>query len=582
MSLYNRAHIDFILNEVLQVQNLYEHRYYSDHDDSTQPMILDMAEALSKKYLTPHFKDTDKQPTNFHKGYWMTHPSIKEFILAYTKSGLAAGELTYDFNGLQVPKTILAAADYILLTAHNSMLMYTDLIKGCVHLIASYGTDHQRLLIIPKMLKGLWLGTMCLTEPEAGSALAGIRTKAVKKENGEYLIYGDKIFISAGDHDLSENIIHLVLARIEGAPEGSKGISLFIVPKNKLEDSSVSNDVKTIGQFHKMGQKSTPAVHLSFGEQGNCQGYLLGEENKGLSQMFQMMNTSRLAVGMTGTAISSAAYHHSLTYAKERKQGKSLLTSLEVSIFKHPNIRRMLLTQKVIHYGALALNLQCSYYQDQIKSHEGEQKANSLLELLTPVAKTYGAEEGYRSVQLGLQILGGYGYTSDFPLEQLSRDARILSIYEGTTGIQSMTLLGRQLFQSELDTLYLFESEVKITLEKAHKIDVLLDFARKYGNTLDELLQITQKLFSHFKEGRTEDSLSNSTPYMEYFGLMAIGWQWLKMGIASNQTNHSNSTEMNHLLKFFFTYEFVKTKSLADVLRAKENLISENIDSEIF
>jgi len=576
MQLYSRKNIDFILHEVLEVEKLCKDDYFKNHSKETFDLVLDMADEISQKTSLPVFVGSDRNQPQLVEGQAKVHSSLHTFVKTYADVGMIASTFDVEFEGQQLPKTVYAASEYIGMSAHNSFMMFTDLANGCANLIATFGNQEQKNLYVTKLLSAEWLSSMCLTEPQAGSSLSDIATKATPQNDGTYKISGQKVFISAGDHDITPNIIHLVLGRIEGAPAGVKGISLFIVPKNRVEDLSQSNDVTSIGIYHKMGQKATPAMHLSFGENDNCIGYLLGEPHQGLNQMFKMMNGARLGVGMTGIACASAAYHHSLKYAQERIQGKRLDSSrksVPAKIIEHPDVRRMLFKQKVIVEGGLAFMLQCYFYIDQTRVNP-EKKAyyDTLLELLTPVAKTFGAEMGIASVNQGLQVLGGYGYTDDFPLEQLARDVRICSIYEGTTGIQSLALLGREVFRNDKIALNYWLSEVEITLEKARKLPELNPSVTCFEQKLSIFAEVNEHLDKISKEENSEIFLKDATAYMELFGLLNVAWAWLKMAEkAQFQINNGDSENHFYLskiktMKFFFKYELNKVDQLAEIL----------------
>jgi alkylation response protein AidB-like acyl-CoA dehydrogenase len=590
MQLYSRRNIDFILHEVLEVEKLCKDDYFKNHSKETFDLVLDMADEISQKTSLPAFVDSDRNQPQLIDGQVKVHPGLHTFVKAYADAGMIASTFNEKFDGQQLPKTIYAASEYIGMCAHNSFMMFTDLANGCSNLIATFGNQEQKDLYVPKLLSAEWLSSMCLTEPQAGSSLSDIATKAIPQTNGTYKISGQKVFISAGDHDITPNIIHLVLARIEGAPTGVKGISLFIVPKNRVEDLNQSNDVASIGIYHKMGQKATPAMHLAFGANDNCIGYLLGEPHQGLNQMFKMMNGARLGVGMTGVACASAAYQHSLKYAKERIQGRRLdlnKKAIPASIIEHPDVRRMLFKQKAIVEGGLAFMLQCYFYIDQIRVNP-EKKAHydTLLELLTPVAKTFGAEKGIVSVNQGLQVLGGYGYTEDFPLEQLARDARICSIYEGTTGIQSLALLGREVFRNDKIALKYWHSEVHTTLEKARKLPELKPFLVDFEQKLSIFAKVNEHLDKISQDGNSELFLKDATTYMELFGLLNVAWVWLKMAEKA-QFQISNGDSENHFylskihtLGFFFKYELIKIDQLAEILFQMDTItiFDENIE----
>jgi alkylation response protein AidB-like acyl-CoA dehydrogenase len=582
MQLHSRRNIDFLMHSVLNVEELCKDDYFKNHSKETFDLVLDVAENVSQNTSLPAFADSDRNQPYLSNGQVKVHQAVHHFVKSYAEAGLIAASFDETFEGQQLPKTVYAASKYIGMCAHNSFMMFTDLANGCANLIATFGNQEQKDLFVNKLLSAEWLSSMCLTEPQAGSSLSDIATKAIPQSDGTYKIKGQKVFISAGDHDITPNIIHLVLARIEGAPAGVKGISLFIVPKNRIENLSQSNDVISTGIYHKMGQKATPAMHLSFGENDDCIGYLLGEPHQGLAQMFKMMNSARLGVGMTGIACASAAYHHSLKYAKERIQGKRIDTNqkaVPAAITEHPDVRRMLMKQKAIVEGGLAFMLQCYFYIDQIKVNPDRKSYfETLLELLTPVAKTFGAEMGIVSVNQGLQVLGGYGYTEDFPLEQLARDVRICSIYEGTTGIQSLALLGREAFRNENVALKYWKSEVEITLEKVEKYPELEPHLKDFEQKLSTFENVNEHLDGLSKESNSEIFLKDATTYMELFGLMNVAWQWLKMAErAQNQLNFDTlSKDFYHskiqIMQFYFKYELSKVDQLAKILFQKDTL----------
>ncbi|MBW1775871.1 MAG: acyl-CoA dehydrogenase family protein, partial [Deltaproteobacteria bacterium] len=386
----------------------------------------------------------DKNPPEFIDGKVKVHPMVRPFMKECGEGGWIAAGAPFELGGQQLPFMISAAFRFILSAANYSASVYPLLTSGAAHLIESFGTQEMIDTYIPKMFSGDWQGTMALTEPQAGSSLADITTLAEPTDRGYYKMRGQKIFISAGEHDGVENVIHLMLARIKGAPPGVKGVSLFVVPNKRIQENGrlVPNDVNVAGIYHKLGYRGSPITQLSLGEKDDCRGYLVGEPHKGLFYMFQMMNEARIDVGLGAAAIASAAYYASLEYARERPQGRRLSvkdpTLPPVPIIEHPDVKRMLLSQRAIVEGSLSLIFQCCEYSDMIRVSDGEEKERFglLIDLLTPAAKTYPSEMGIVSVSQGLQCLGGYGYCDEFPLEQFYRDARIHPIHEGTTGIQ--------------------------------------------------------------------------------------------------------------------------------------------------
>jgi butyryl-CoA dehydrogenase len=580
---FSRRNLDFTLFEVLNVTELTQLEHFSAHDQATFSFTLDVAAELATQILRPAFAETDRHPPELVNGKTTVHPTVHEFYKAFSESGLLSAIFPEEWEGQHLPKTIAAAAEAILGSAHNSFVMYSDLTKGAANLILNFGSEEHKKTFLPPMLSGKWTGTMCLTETQAGSSLSDIATTAYPQADGTYHIVGQKIFISAGDQDFSENIIHLVLARIEGAPKGTKGISLFIVPKNRLAspDSQelIPNDVTSVGVYHKMGQKATPAMHLEFGANQDCVGYLIGEANRGLPHMFLMMNGARLGVGMGGIHIASAAYYASLQYAMERPQGRRLneknALGEPTTIIHHPDVRRMLMLQKAIFEGGLSLILHCYKYLDLEKAVEdpGEKKRyNNLLELLTPVAKTYGAEMGTLAVNQGLQVLGGYGYTEDFVLEQLARDVRIMSLYEGTTGIQSQALLGRQILGSEGQSLIAWRKEVDQDVAAAEHLPTLAAYWKQLHTAIDQFQEVTQHLLKIAAQGDIEVFLSDANLYMEAFGILNVGWQWLQQAIVA-ETALAKAADLGsddkdfyaskiQTMRFYFHYEMPKLSGL--------------------
>jgi alkylation response protein AidB-like acyl-CoA dehydrogenase len=592
---YSMRNLRFMLYDVLNVLSLTEKEYFSNHNRENFDIMLDVAEDIADKCLRPYFKESDKNPPQLINGKVKVHRSLHDYYNIFCSTGLLASTFDEKFGGSQVPKTVYAAADFIVGSAHNGYEMFTGLGVGAARLIVSFGSDELISTYAANILSGKWAATMCLTEPQAGSALSAIRTIATAQPDGTYKIRGQKVFISGGDHDITDNIVHLVLARIDGAPEGAKGISLFVVPVKRPSKGTtlIDNDVISAGIYHKMGQRSTPAMHLDFGSNDDCCGFLVGERDKGLSYMFQMMNTARLGVGLAGSYIASSAYYASLQYAKERYQGKSAHGETrdgQSLIINHPDVRRMLFLQKAVAEGSLALVLQCFYYEDLLKvcAPADQQKYSDLLELLTPVAKTYGAEMGMVSVNNGLQVLGGYGYTEDFILEQLARDVRIMSIYEGTTGIQARTLLGRQLTANNKRSFDLWVAEVAKSIQIARQSGDLTVYGDWLLKEIKELDLTTEHLLNVNKRGVDDVFLSDANLYMEAFGHVCAGWQWLNQGIAASKklSEDVSAPDRNFYLsklqtmRFFYHYELRKTMGLHARLR-DETVITVRKDDEI-
>lgn len=574
---YDRRNLDFILKEVFQYGNLCNYPRYADYTPDMFDMILDSSEQIAERHLRPHFVDADRKQAELVDGTVQVHHSVEAYVKEMGESGMIGATFSYEKGGQQLPSIVGGAHEFIRGAANNSIVMFTGLSNGAAHLIASFGSEELKEAYVPNMLSGKWTGTMCLTEPQAGSSLNDVTTSAKDLGNGSYAIKGQKIFISGGDNHFSENIIHLVLARLDGAPKGTKGISLFVVPKRRQENGQwVSNEVLSMGLYHKMGQKATPALHLSFGDKGDSIGYLVGEPNKGLSYMFQMMNEARLGVGMGGAYIASAAYQFSKQYASERSQGRKLTNkdpeTPPTLIQNHPDVQRMLYYQKSIVEGAMGLLFQCFLWEDLSKCLEGEEKleAQILLDLMTPVAKTYPAEMGTLAVNQGLQVLGGYGYTEDFPLEQMARDVRIMSIYEGTTGIHGLTLLGRGIPSAQGKAVQALVKLIQADIQNGLSHEKTKPYAEMLATELANLNQVTMHKLS--KAAQPDVFLADSTLYMELFGLVVVAWQWLKQGnVASAKLDSAEKSfyqEKIHTMKFFYHYEVPKalglTKRLLD------------------
>lgn len=586
----NMDTLRFQLFDVLQLEGLLEYEHYQDFDKESINIFLDSIKDFSDQELFSCFREMDEQPAHFKDGKIIVHPQVKTVMEKGGEMGMIGGVFDYDEGGMQIPGLAFQAANFIMEAANNHLPGYLGLTTGAAGLILAYGNQQLKDTYTPKMFEGKWGGTMCLTEPQAGSSLSDITTTAYPQEDGTYKIKGQKIFISGGDHEYCENVVHLLLARIEGAPAGTKGISLFVVPKLRLtEDGLEANDVQTAGDFQKMGQKGYCTTHLVFGEKDDCKAWLVGQEHRGLTYMFKMMNEARIGVGRGAVAIASAAYHASLQYANERPQGRKIendgrkkVDAEPTLIINHPDVRRMLLSQKAIYEGALSLTLQSALYHDLSRVTEGEEqeKYHLLLELLTPITKTYPSEKGRKSIDNGLQILGGYGFCTDFVLQQYYRDIRIFSLYEGTTGIQSLDLLGRKVTMNNGRALQLLVAEMQEAIEAAMAYDEL----KPYAKALGEKMQLSQKVLTHLlgyaMKGEYQEFLADATIFMEFMGTIVIAWQWLKMATVAKQavlTGQGKYTsefyESNiHTMKFFFKYELSRVTGLADILTSTEML----------
>lgn len=581
MRFHSKNNLNFLLHEVLNIGDLAKHSFFADHNREGYDMILEACANIGATKFRPILREMDSTPPEFKDGRIKVHPSMRQIIKDIGEGGWINAPLPYDEGGQQMPYMIFNACIYMFGAANYSATAFPFLTAGAANLIRSFGTPEQKAAYLPKMYSGEWQGTMALTEPEAGSSLGDLSTSATLTEAGHYLIKGQKVFISCGDHDANDNIVHLMLARIKGAPQSTKGISLFIVPRLRPDANGALqfNDVLTGGIFHKMGYKGAPIAHIITGENNDCYGYLLGNANEGLNCMFQMMNEARIAVGLNATSAASAAYYAALQYTRERKQGRRIGSkSPEQSrIIEHADVKRMLLFQRAVVEGSLGLLLECSRYADLSRVTEGEQHEyyESLLGLLTPVAKSYPAEMACHATSAAVQCLGGYGFTQEYLPEFFFREARIHPIHEGTTAIHGMDLLGRKIAKDQGNALRLLMEEINATIANANKHERLKTNAAALSKALDNLGNTTMRLSMLGMQGNFEEFLANATLYLEAFGINIIAWQWLKQGIAA-VTGSSFSSEFYQgkllTMDYFFDYELPKTKGLLATLQSTANV----------
>lgn len=590
----------FLLHDVHKAEELFTHERFQDYDVDGVNILLDAAKDVADKEMFPYFEEMDTKPVRYEDGKVIVHPQIEKIIKLGGENGWIGSYFDYEKGGMQLPQMVHGSLFHLFDAANNNVSGYLNLTTGAANLIVSYGSQELYDQYVPNMISGKWMGSMALTEPQAGSSLSDVKTSATPSKDGSYQIKGQKIFISGGDHQYAENFVHLTLARIDGAPAGTKGISLFVVPKFRItaDGGLEPNDVFTAGDFQKLGQRGYATTHLVFGEESNCQGWLVGEPNKGLKYMFQMMNEARLSVGSAATAVATAAYHASLQYAKERPQGRKIQSSgaknaetEQTLIINHPDVRRMLLLQKAIVEGSQSLLMECGKYVDMIDVTTGEEKEryHLLLEMLTPIAKTYPSEMGRVSIDNGLQILGGYGFCMDFPLQQYYRDIRIMALYEGTTGIQSLDLLGRKATMKNGKALQLLMGEMQTTIKEAMTHDEL----KKYANVLVEKLGVTQEVLQHLipfaMKGNYERFLADATMFMEMTSTVVIAWQWLKQAIVAKNALVTGKMQYDatfyeskiHTMKFYFKYEVTKINGLAEILKNTEEVLTIMNEKEV-
>jgi len=589
--------ISYLLFNVHNTENLLKYEYFNAFDKDAIQLLLQAVKDFSDKELFPFIKEMDEKPAYFKDGKIIIHPQFETIFKKSVEMDLVNAVFSFDEGGMQLPASVFHSLYFIMEAANNHVTGYLGLTLGAANLILSFGSEILKKIYASKMLSMEWGGTMCLTEPQAGSSLSDIKTQAIKVENEDYyLIKGQKIFISAGNHQFADNFVHLVLARVKDAPAGTKGVSLFVVPNKRVTLKGLEdNHVHVLGEFKKLGQRGYCTTHLSFGDEPDCRGWLVGKENKGLSYMFLLMNEARIATGRMGAGIASAAYYASLQYAKERPQGRLLNKkgdkkedNEQTLIINHPDIKRMLLKQRAIVEGSLSLIIQTAHYLDQLKvcDENRREKYNLLLELLTPIVKTYPAEQGKIAVDNGLQILGGYGFTADFILQQYYRDIRIISIYEGTTGIQSLDLLGRKVTIKNGKALHYLMEEIVSSLEEASEYKELNSYAKQLKEQSELVKTVMAKLIPKALSGDFENYLADANIFMDLLSTLVIGWQWLKIATTAYKTKTENKNNSGfednliHTMAYFYTYEMAKLEGLANILLNSQSLtVKANADT---
>ncbi|MGK0500692.1 MAG: butyryl-CoA dehydrogenase [Oceanicoccus sp.] len=581
----DRRDLEFMLYELFDAESMTQRPRYEDHSRETFTAAIDIAQSLAEKYLLPNRLKVDQNQPTFDGEKVQMIPEIKIALDAIVAAGLVSPSADYESGGMQLPGIVASAASGYLTAAGSTTVGYIGLTNANANLIDAYGSEQQKQQWVEPMRSGRFAGTMAMSEPQAGSGLADLTTSAVKTEQGDYLVTGNKIWISGGDHDLNENIVHLVLARVKGAPKGVKGISLFIVPKFLVnEDGSLGerNDVELAGLFHKMGGRGQTSTALSFGEKGGAVAYLVGEENKGLTYMFHMMNEARIMVGTGAALIALTGYQYSLDYAKERPQGRLPSNknpdSPPVNIIEHADVKRMLLAQKAYSEGAMALCLYGSQLSDDEKTAATEQERNhahTLLDFLTPMIKSWPSEYGPKANSMAIQVLGGSGYVNEHPVEMFYRDNRLNPIHEGTTGIQSIDLLARKVPMNNLAGYNAALEAIAKTITLARSDQALLNYADELEAAVTTLKKTTESLLAAMVEQNIDLALSNSVKYLDVFGNVVIAWMWLKQGIVASTAlaQHPHQADEKFYLgklqamRYFFKFELPEINAWATLLQ---------------
>lgn len=575
----SRRDLDFLLFEWLDVEAMLSRPRFAEHDRETVSAALDLAQTLAEDLFAPHNKLADQNEPKMLPGGGVLLPAeVKVALEALSASGLLAASQPADVGGMQLPFVVDKAAFAWLQAANPGTSGYALLTMAAANLLLEHGSPDQIENYARPLLEGRFFGTMCLSEPQAGSSLADIRTRAVPDGDGGYRLFGNKMWISGGEHSLSESIMHLVLARVDGAPAGVKGLSLFIVPRDLPQDGGpVRNDVALAGLNHKMGQRGTVNTLLNFGEgaslpggRAGAVGFLVGQEGAGLRAMFTMMNEARISVGASAAAIGYTGYLHALDYARNRPQGRPAgakdATEPQTLIVRHADVRRMLLAQKAYAEGALALNLYCARLVDDLRTGPPADRPTTalLLDLLTPIAKSWPSQFCLEGNALAIQVHGGYGYTRDYNVEQFYRDNRLNPIHEGTHGIQAIDLLGRKVVIAQGAGLTAFAARVTETCDRADRLgETEREHATVVRALLAEILATTARLHA---ADDPELTLANASVYLEALGHLTIGWIWLEQLLAAHGKTGDFYDGKRAAARYFLRWELPRTGPMLALL----------------
>jgi alkylation response protein AidB-like acyl-CoA dehydrogenase len=592
-----RPTIDFLLYDWLRADALVDRPRFADHSRETFGSVLDASERLAREKFAPFNRLIDIEEPRFDGEKVILPQATHDAWKAFGESGMLSAAQDYEIGGMQLPYTVEAAANAFFAKASVG-IGGSLLTVGNANLLMAHGTEAQRRVFALNEFSGRWSGTMCLSEPQAGSSLSDVATRAVPDGDDfesdplgpRFRLTGNKMWISAGEHELTENIIHLVLAKIPGSDgklvPGTKGISLFVVPKKLVgTDAQLTgerNDVALAGLNHKCGWRGTTNTLLNFGEgrfkpggRAGAVGYLVGRPGEGLRCMFHMMNEARIAVGLGAAMLGYAGYEASLAYARQRPQGRPITeggkdaAAPQVPIIEHADVKRMLLAQKAFSEGALALGLYCARLVDEQHTGTPEAAAEAalLLEVLTPITKSFPSQWCLEANSLAIQVHGGYGYTRDFPVEQYWRDNRLNMIHEGTHGIQALDLLGRKVVMQGGAGLKLLATRINQTIERAGHADGLAEFATLLGAAVQRLGAATK---SAWATGVPEEALANATPYLQAFGHVVIAWIWLDVALAARAADSARKEGAQAACRYFFAYELPLVDAWLKVVSARE------------
>ncbi len=582
-----RRDLDFQLFEVLDSVALCGRPRYAAHDREVFDGVLDAAYRIATERFAPFAAACDVDEPRIIEGRAWTIPETRAALAAYNEASFTAAAFDAEDGGLQLPLVIAKACTAVFSSANVAFHSYAALTAGAADLLVHFGSADQRRRFVRPMLTGRFTGTMCLSEPHAGSSLADIRCQARRRDDGGYRLAGTKMWISGGDHELSETIVHLVLAKLPDAPPGVRGISLFVVPRDRVRgDATVGerNDVRLAGLNHKMGWRGTTNAVLSFGEQGECHAEIVGQEHRGLEYMFQMMNAARIGVGMNAVALGYAAYLEALAYARGRPQGRPIASkdpeSPPVAILRHGDVRRMLLAQKSWVEGGLALVLYCALLADEERcaaDAAGRDRIHGLLELMTPIAKSWPSEYCLEANKLAIQVHGGYGYTRDYPVERLYRDNRLNPIHEGTHGIQGLDLLGRKVPMQGGAPLKELFARIASTIDAAGKSTGLAPHGNALAAAVADVGETTEILVKALGSD-VERALANATLYLDSLGHVVVAWRWLAQALVAERALPSAGESDRDFYsgklfacRHFFRYELPKVGPVLRLLRSLDD-----------
>ena len=559
--LLSRRDLDFLLHEWLDVEALCKRERFAEHSRETFDAVLELSEQVATEQFAPHNRAADLDEPRFDGERVHMIPQVANALRVFAGTGITGAAMDEAVGGMQLPQTVAQACFLWFQAANIATSAYPFLTIANANLLLAHGSPEQVATYVGPMVEGRWYGTMCLSEPQAGSSLADITTRAEPRDDGTHRLFGNKMWISGGDHDLSENIVHLVLAKIPGGPSGVKGISLFVVPK-VLPDGT-RNDVVLAGVNHKMGYRGTVNTLLNFGEgrhtpggEPGAVGFLVGEPHQGLGYMFHMMNEARVGVGGGAAALGYTGYLHALEYARTRTQGRR--DGRPVVIVEHPDVARMLLAQKSYAEGAVALILYCAKLLDEERTgrtSDDRARAHLLLDTLTPIAKSWPSQWCLAANDLAIQVHGGYGYTREYAVEQFYRDNRLNPIHEGTHGIQGLDLLGRKVVLDGGAGLTLLLDTIGATVGRARAAG-LTDQSDAVGAAAGRVAEVTRTLWS---AGDPAVTLANSSVYLEAVGHVVLAWIWLEQLLATGDRDGDFYAGKRAAAQYFLRHELPRT-----------------------